>query len=431
MIEAWRWFGPQDRVSLDDIRQAGASDVVTALHEFAPSVAWPVSAVAERKNLIENTPMGRTPLRWSIVESIPVPDPVKRLGKAAKQAIAVWTASLEAVARNGITTICYNFMPVLDWTRTDLEWLLPSGAQALRFDQARFAAFDIHILGRRGAERDYSEDIRTRARAAFEAMSASEREQLTSYIAAGLPGGTSDVLSLDAFRGRLELYRDIDANRLRQHLVEFLEVVTPIADALDVRLTLHPDDPPRPLFGLPRIVSSAEDYRVLFDRVPSRANGMCFCTGSLGVSPDNDLSEMARHFAKRIYFVHLRATRREADGSFYEADHLGGDVDMIAVLELLLEENRQRDEKRRIPFRPDHGHRMLDDLRKVTSPGYSAIGRLKGLAELRGAIRALETMAGGARADTVSRTSRVADRCPAPQPAELRDGKAASTSRDQ
>jgi mannonate dehydratase len=397
MIEAWRWFGPQDPVSLDDIRQAGASDVVTALHEFAPGAAWPVSAVAERKNLIENTPMGRTPLRWSIVESIPVPDPVKRLGKAAKNAIAVWIASMEAVAQNGITTICYNFMPVLDWTRTDLEWILPSGAQALRFDQARFAAFDLHILKRPGVERDYSEDIRRRARAAFESMSAAERERLTGHIAAGLPGGTTDALSLVAFRERLDLYRGIDANVLRQHLVEFLEVVTPVADMLGVRLTLHPDDPPRPLFGLPRIASSAEDYRILFERVPSRANGMCFCTGSLGVAPANDLPEMARRFAKRIYFVHLRATRREADGSFYEADHLSGDVDMIAVLELLLEEDRQRDERERIPFRPDHGHRMLDDLRKIINPGYSAIGRLKGLAELRGAIRALETISGGAR----------------------------------
>jgi mannonate dehydratase len=397
MIEAWRWFGPQDPVSLDDIRQAGASDVVTALHQFAPGVAWPASAVAERKNLIEKTRAGRTSLRWSIVESIPVPDEVKRLGRAAKQAIAVWTASMEAVARSGITTICYNFMPVLDWTRTDLDWVLPTGAQALRFDQARFAAFDLHILRRPGAERDYSEDIRTRAHAAFESMSANEREQLTGYIAAGLPGGTTDPLSLDAFRERLGQYRDIDANLLRQHLVEFLETVTPAADALGVRLTLHPDDPPRPLFGLPRIASNAEDYRMLFDAVPSRSNGMCFCTGSLGVSPDNDLPEMARRFAKRIYFVHLRATRREADGSFYEADHLGGDVDMIAVLQLLLKENRQRGEKEPIPFRPDHGHRMLDDLKKVTNPGYSAIGRLKGLAELRGAIRALETMAADVR----------------------------------
>jgi mannonate dehydratase len=391
MIEAWRWFGPQDGVSLDDIRQAGASDIVTALHDFMPGVEWTTAAVSARKNLIEQTPPGRTPLRWSIVESIPVPDDVKRLGRAAKHSIGTWIASMEAIAKNDIRIICYNFMPVLDWTRTDLDWPLPNGAQALRFDQARFAAFDIHILARAGAERDYSDALQARARKAYDKMSVPERDQLTSYIAAGLPGGTTDSLSLDAFRERLAQYRMIDATRLRQHLIEFLAAVTPIANALGIRLTLHPDDPPRPLFGLPRIASNASDYQALFDAVPDVSNGMCFCTGSLGVSPLNDLPGMAKQFGPRIYFAHLRATRRETDGSFYEADHLGGDVDMIAVLASLLQENRRRSQQTKIIFRPDHGHKMLDDLKKTTNPGYSAIGRLKGLAELRGAVKALES----------------------------------------
>jgi len=392
MIEAWRWFGPQDGVRLDDIRQAGATDIVTALHDFPPGREWTQAAVAERKQLIERAPPGRTPLRWSIVESIPVPDDVKRLGKAATQSIATWIASMEAVARNDIKTICYNFMPVLDWTRTDLDWQLPNGAQALRFDQARFAAFDLFILSRPGSEQSYSEEICRRAQTVYETMSTPERDQLTGYIAAGLPGGTTDALSLDGFRDRLAQYRTIDATRLRQHLIEFLTIVTPAANKLGVLLTLHPDDPPRPLFGLPRIASNADDYQALFDAVPNPANGMCFCTGSLGVSPLNDLPAMVRQFAPRIYFAHLRATRGEADGSFYEADHLGGDFDMIAVVAALLHEDRRRSREHAIPFRPDHGHKMLDDLNKQTNPGYSAIGRLKGLAELRGAIKALETL---------------------------------------
>jgi mannonate dehydratase len=389
MIEAWRWFGPSDTVGLDDVRQAGASDIVSALHEYRPGEVWPVEAVAARRDLIETTPPGRTPLRWSIVESIPVPDDVKRLGGKAQHSIAAWLASLEAVAACGLRTICYNFMPVLDWTRTDLDWPRPTGATALRFDMARFAAFDLHILGRPAAEQAYGPDVKRRARAAFEAMSPQDCQTLTRYIAAGLPGGTTDALSLDGFRERLAQYRTIDAAKLRQHLIEFLEIVAPAAETLGVRLTLHPDDPPRPLFGLPRIASSAADYEALFTAVPSKANGMCLCTGSLGVAPTNDLPDMARQFAARIYFAHLRSTRREPDGSFYEADHLDGDVDMVEVVRALLAEDRRRNDKDRIPFRPDHGHKMLDDLGKISNPGYSAIGRLKGLAEVRGVIRAL------------------------------------------
>ena len=389
MIQAWRWYGPNDPVTLDHIRQAGATDIVTALHDVPPGGEWTQAAVAARKALIEDTPAGRSPLRWSVVESIPVPDGIKREGAAAREAVASWIASMEAVAANGIRTICYNFMPVLDWTRTDLDWPLPTGATALRFDQGRFAAFDIHVLRRRGAEQAYGADLSARARLVFEALSEDDIATLTATIAAGLPGTTSDPLDLAGLRDRLDRYRGIDEARLRANLIAFLEAVTPAAEARGIRLTLHPDDPPRALFGLPRIAKTRADYAMLFDAVPSPANGMCFCTGSLGVEVANDLPAIARAFAPRIHFAHLRATRREPDGSFFEADHLDGDVDMVAVLRELLAENAHRSVEARIPFRPDHGHRMLDDLGKVTNPGYSAIGRLKGLAELRGVIRAL------------------------------------------
>ena len=391
MRQGWRWYGPgRDGVSLDDIRQAGASAVVTALHDVPIGEAWTREAVAERQRLIADAPAGRAPLEWSVVESIPVPDVVKRQGRAAKAAIEAWIASLEAVGANGIRTVCYNFMPVVDWTRTDLDHVLPTGGTALRFDQERFAAFDLHILAREGAEAEYTPAERERAKAVYDGMSDEEREALIVTIASALPGSTTDPLSLPAFRERLASYRDIDAARLRRHLVEFLEAVTPAAEAAGVRLTLHPDDPPRPLFGLPRVASTADDYAALFDAVPSPANGMCFCTGSLGVRADNDLPAMARRFGDRIGFVHLRATKREGDGrSFYEAAHLEGDVDMVAVLRELVAVERDRRADHAIVFRPDHGHRMLDDLGKTVNPGYAAIGRLKGLAELRGILYAL------------------------------------------
>ncbi len=392
MRQAWRWYGPGDPVSLDDVRQAGATDIVTALHELPPGVEWTGGAVAARKRLIEDAP-GASPLRWSVVESIPVPDDVKRLGAAARTSIDLWIASMEAVAASDVRTICYNFMPVLDWTRTDLAWPLPSGARALRFDQARLAAFDVHILRRAGAEAGYSPVILERGRRVFEALTQAEADELTRNIIAGLPGATSDALDLEGMRAKLSAYGGIGAEELRGNLIACLQRGTPGAEALGVRLTLHPDDPPRPLFGLPRIASTMEDYQILFDAAPSPASGMCFCTGSLGVSPSNDLPAIARRFASRIHFAHLRSTRRELDGSFTESDHLDGDFDMITVLRELLAEDRRRPAAEKIPFRPDHGHQMLDDLKKKTNPGYSAIGRLKGLAELRGAVRALEAAA--------------------------------------
>lgn len=392
MRQGWRWFGPKDPVSLDDVRQAGAREVVSSLHHLPIGAAWSAADVAAHKALIENAPQGRTSLRWSVIESIPIPDDVKRTGAAAKASIEAWIASLEAAAANDIRVICYNFMPVVDWARTDLDWPLPNGAKALRFDNDRFAAFELFILEREGAERDFDEATRVRARLAFEAMDQGAIDYLIHVIASALPGSTTEPMTIPAFRERLKQYRGIDHARLRQHLVQFLEAVTPHAERLGVKLTLHPDDPPRPLFGLPRVASTAADYAALFDAVPSPANGMCFCTGSLGVRADNDLPAMVRQFAPRIHFAHLRATRREVDGSFHESDHLDGDIDMVRIVMALMEQNRTRSAENAIIMRPDHGHRMLDDLGRSVTRGYSAIGRLKGLAELRGIMRTVETL---------------------------------------
>src|SRR3954471_3795929 len=394
MRQAWRWYGPDDPVTLDHVRQAGATEIVSALHQYAPGEVWPQAAVAERKALIENTPSGRIPLKWTVVESIPVPDDIQRGGAGAAQQTEIWIESMRAVAAEGIRTICYNVMPVVDWTRTDLDYPMPTGATALRFDYDRFAAFDLHVLKRKGAEADYDEATRTRARKIAEALSQSEAELLTKNIAAGLPGATTFSANLDAFRERIASYAGITRDKMRDNVAAFLTKVTPVAEQLGVRLTLHPDDPPRPIFGLPRIASTRADYGALFKAVPSQANGICFCVGSLGSRPDNDVVQMAKDFAPRIYFAHLRATRIDDGGrsiSFTESDHLDGDVNMVDVLRAMLAENKTRDEACKIPFRPDHGHRMLDDIEKIRiNPGYTGVGRLKGLAELRGAIRALQ-----------------------------------------
>ena len=390
MRQGWRWFGPTSDVSLDEVRQVGATDIVSALHELPIGAVWTDASVAERKNLIETTPAGRVPLSWSVIESIPIPDVVKRQGGAAKAEIETWIASMEAVARAGIKIICYNFMPVVDWCRTDLEFETPTGSTAMRFDQAKMAIFELCILERPGAEREFTAAEQGAARTQFAKMSEAERDALSRNIASALPGSTTEPLTIAQFRDKLAQYRDIDASRLRQHLVEFLEAVTPAAEALGVTLTLHPDDPPRPLFGLPRIASTADDFAAIFSAVPSPANGMCYCTGSLGVRADNDLPAIARRFAPRIAFAHLRATKREADPrSFYEAAHLEGDVDMVAVLRELLAEDARRDSANSIVFRPDHGQKMIGDFGRHGAPGYPVTGRLRGLAELRGIIAAL------------------------------------------
>jgi mannonate dehydratase len=391
MRQGWRWFGPEAPVTLDEVRQTGATNIVSALHQVPIGLAWTESDVRERQSLIETTPVGRTPLTWSVVESIPVPDLVKRKGARATAEIEAWIASLEAVAACGIRIICYNFMPVVDWTRTELDYVTPTGATAMRFDHERFAAFDLFILKRPDAEGSYSKEDYERARVVFDAMTEAEIAEITRIITSALPGSTTEPLTIPGFRDRLESYRGIDSARLRQHLIEFLEAVTPAAEARGVKLTLHPDDPPRPLFGLPRIASTSDDYAALFEAVPSEANGMCYCTGSLGVRADNNLPAIARRFASRIHFAHLRATKREGDrGSFHESAHLDGDVDMVAVLKELVAEDRHRSAADSIVFRSDHGHRMLDDLNKAVTPGYPAIGRLRGLAELRGILNALD-----------------------------------------
>ena len=390
MRQAWRWYGPDDPVTLDHVRQAGAHEIVTALHQFAPGEVWPRQAVAERKALIENTPAGRVPLTWTVVESIPVPDDILLQGAAARS-IEAWIESMRAVAAEGIRTICYNVMPVVDWTRTDLDFPLPTGATALRFDHDRFAAFDLFVLKREGAAADYDAATQARARKVYDTMGEGEIETLTRNISAGLPGAMTSSKNLEAFAARIGSYQGITPDTMRANVVAFLEKVTPVAEQLGMKLTLHPDDPPRSLFGLPRIASTATDYQALFDAVPSPANGICLCVGSLGSRPDNDVVAMAKAFAPRIHFAHLRSTRIDDGGnslSFTESDHLDGDVNMIDVLRVLVAENARR--AAGIPFRPDHGHRMLDDIEKTRiNPGYTGIGRLKGLAELRGAIRAL------------------------------------------
>lgn len=391
MREAWRWFGPDAGVELDEVRQAGATDIVTALHQVPIGEPWTETELAVRKDLIETTPAGRSPLRWSVIESIPIPDAVKRTGAAARTEIDAWIASMEAAARVDIRIICYNFMPVVDWCRTDLEHETPTGSRAMRFDQRKLAVFDLCLLERPGAELDYSAAEQADARGLYSEMTEDEIARLTANIASALPGSTTESLTISAFRDKLEQYRGIDSTKLRQHLIEFLEAVTPAAEANGVTLTLHPDDPPRPLFGLPRIASTGDDFARLFEAVPSPASGLCFCTGSLGVRADNELIAIARRFASRIAFAHLRATKRESDPrSFYEAAHLEGDVDMVGVLRELLAEDRTRPKGKSIIFRPDHGQKMIGDFARAGAPGYPVTGRLRGLAELRGIIAALE-----------------------------------------
>lgn len=376
MIQTMRWFGPGDPVSLSDIAQAGCSGVVTALHEVPNGTAWTVEAIAARRALIE-----RAGLHWTVVESLPVHEAIKTRSAGHDRYLDAYCDSLRALAACGIDTVTYNFMPVLDWTRTDLAWPLPSGARALRFDLSILAAYDLHILRRPHAERDYDEATRDAAERHAATLDAHGRRALEATIIAGLPGA-EETLGPGQFRRALDSYADIDAGTLADHHVAFLQAVCPVADALGIRLVVHPDDPPFPLFGLPRVVSTEAQIAALFDRVPNPSNGLCLCTGSLGVRPDNDLPGMVERLGSRIGFLHLRNTASDAPGSFHESDHLYGSVDMFAVVAAIHALGRR--EGRAIPMRPDHGHQMLDDLRKTVNPGYSAIGRLRGLAELRG-----------------------------------------------
>jgi mannonate dehydratase len=389
--ETWRWFGPKDKVPLQHIRQAGAEGIVTALHHVPNGTTWEQDDIARRKGEIE-----ASGLRWSVVESIPVSEEIKTRTGDWRKHLDAYGASIRNLAAQGVKTVCYNFMPVIDWTRTDLSYALPNGALALRFDATEFAVFDLFILRREGAEAEYTPERIEAARKRHAAMDQAARDRLIRVIIAGLPGA-EESYTVDMLRDALAKYRGVTRDEFRNRLGEFLDAVTPVAEEVGVRLAIHPDDPPRSLLGLPRIVSTADDARWILNRLDSPNNGLTFCTGCYGVRPDNDLIAMAREFAARIHFLHLRSTRREADPeSFYEADHLAGDVDMVGVITEVLREEQKRSAAARldsvIPMRPDHGHQMLDDVGKAVNPGYSAIGRLKGLAELRGVAAAVKRL---------------------------------------
>jgi mannonate dehydratase len=389
MQESWRWFGPDDVVPLATVRQAGATGVVTSLHQIAYGVAWSIEDVMARQREI-----GRDPalgLTWNVVESLPIHEDVKIGGKDTGAILDNYRTSMRSLAACGLKTICYNFMPVIDWTRTTLRMPMPGGGSALRFDAAEFAAFDCFMLERPGAEADHHPAAVGRGRAWFKAASESDKDRLLAAIMAGLPGAY-DRYDVPGLRRILDRYRDMTAEGLRANLVAFLKAVIPLAEELGMRFAIHPDDPPRPLMGLPRIVATEADIAAILDTAPSLANGLTLCSGSLGAGPANDVPGIARRFADRIHFAHLRNVRKEPDGSFHEADHLAGDTDMIALIEVLLAEEARRGREggadADIPFRPDHGHELMDDIGKGSFPGYSAIGRLKGLAELRGVIAA-------------------------------------------
>ncbi|WP_375565554.1 mannonate dehydratase [Oceaniradius stylonematis] len=397
MRQTWRWFGPVDKVTLADARQAGAEGIVTALHHIAPGAIWPVAEIEQRQREVAAHPDGPpTGLAWEVVESLPVSEAIKTQSGDWRGDLDRYAESIANLAACGIRTVCYNFMPVLDWTRTDLRAPTAAGGAAMVFDLIDFAAFDMHILRRVGARDDYPRAVIDAAAERFTAMSGDRKAELAANVTAGLPGA-AEHWTLDDVRAKLADYRGIDAGRLRRHHVDFLEAMAPVAETQGVRLCCHPDDPPWPLLGLPRVWSTADDVRHAFDAVSSQAIGLTLCTGSFGARADNDLAAIVREFGPRIHFVHLRNVTRAADAvpcSFAEDEHLAGQTDMVAVIGALLEEERRRKAEGRadweIPMRPDHGHEILDDAARGSQPGYPAIGRLKGLAELRGIMTALE-----------------------------------------
>lgn len=381
LLETWRWYGPKDTVSLQDIRQAGAQGIVTALHEVPHGETWSLHDIQERKAIIE-----AAGLTWSVVESVAVHEDIKTRTGPYERRLENYRQTLRNLAACGIRTVCYNFMPVLDWTRTALDYRVADGSLALRFDWTDLAAFDLFLLKRKGAEDDYGEAVAKAAEERFRKYDDAQKELLSENVLMGIPGESG--VDMETLRQSIDTYKNIGADGLRDNLAYFLSAIMETCEETGIRMTIHPDDPPFPILGLPRVVSTQYDLTDLLKRVDHPANGICYCTGSLGAGRENDLVAILRAVGSRVYFAHLRNVTKEADGSFYEADHLGGDNDMYAIMKTLLEFQHQRTEP--IPFRPDHGHQMLDDLKKTTNPGYSAIGRLRGLAELRGLALGIE-----------------------------------------
>lgn len=393
MIETWRWFGPDDSISLQKIRQAGATGIVTSLHEVKTGELWSKEAISKRKQLIEDAG-----LKWTVIESIPVHNDIKTRTGDFQRLIDNYKKSVENAAACGVYTICYNFMPVVDWTRTNLMYKLPNNSHALRFEMTDFAAYDMFMLERDGARQSYSEDVVKKAKSRFDEMSDEQRLELERNIIAGLPGGEGSY-TRDGIRQAIQQFIDLGTEGFRHNLFLFLQEIIPVAEAVGAKMCIHPDDPPFSLFGLPRVVSTAEDAQKLLNACPSPANGLTMCAGSYGARGDNNLVQMVRDFGPHIYFVHLRNVIREPDGSFFESDHLAGDNDMVGLVEALLSEEKRRasqaqgDDYLDIPMRPDHGHLLDDESTQLgVKPGYSYVGRLKGLAELRGVMHTVSTL---------------------------------------